>query len=81
LKALEINKRSFGEDHVEYATTLGNLSNVLRNLDDYEGAKKGYLKALEINKRSFGEDHVQYATILGNLSSVLLDLGDYEGAK
>jgi tetratricopeptide (TPR) repeat protein len=39
LKALEIKKRSFGEDHVQYATTLGNLSGVLKNLGDYEGAK------------------------------------------
>jgi hypothetical protein len=39
LKALEINKRSFGEDHVEYARTLGNLSSVLRDMGDYEGAK------------------------------------------
>jgi hypothetical protein len=39
LKALEIDKRSFGENHVEYATTLGNLSNVLSDLGDYEGAK------------------------------------------
>jgi hypothetical protein len=39
LKALEINKRSFGEDHVEYATSLENLSSVLKDLGDYEGAK------------------------------------------
>jgi hypothetical protein len=39
LEALEINKRSFGEDHVQYAKTLGNISTVLRDLGDYEGAK------------------------------------------
>jgi hypothetical protein len=39
LKALEIKKRSFGEDHVQYAKTLENLSNVLCELGDYEGAK------------------------------------------
>jgi hypothetical protein len=39
LKALEINKRSFGEDHVEYARNLENLSNVLDDLGDYEEAK------------------------------------------
>jgi hypothetical protein len=39
LKAIEIKKSYFGEDHVEYATTLENLSNVLRNLGDYEGSK------------------------------------------
>jgi tetratricopeptide (TPR) repeat protein len=81
LKALEINKRSFGEDHVQYAKTLENLSNVLIHLGDYEGSKKGYLKALEINKRSFGEDHVEYARNLMNLSSVLIHLGDCEGSK
>jgi tetratricopeptide (TPR) repeat protein len=39
LKALEINKSSYGEDQVEYARTLENLSVVLSNLNDYEGAK------------------------------------------
>jgi hypothetical protein len=41
-------------------------------LEDYEGAKKGYLKALEINKRSYGENHVEYASNLGNLSNAML---------
>jgi hypothetical protein len=39
LKALEIKKRSLGEDNVEYARTLENLSTVLSDLGDYEGAK------------------------------------------
>jgi hypothetical protein len=39
MKVLEINKRSFGEDHLEYARNLEILSNVFFNLGDYEGAK------------------------------------------
>jgi tetratricopeptide (TPR) repeat protein len=70
LKALEINKRSYGENHVNYARNLENLSSVLQDLGDYEGAKEGYLKALEINKRSYGENHANYARNLENLSSV-----------
>jgi tetratricopeptide (TPR) repeat protein len=81
LKALEINKRSYGENHVNYARNLENLSSVLHKKGEYEGAKEGYLKALEINKRSFGENHVNYAKNLENLSNVLLNLGDYEVAK
>jgi tetratricopeptide (TPR) repeat protein len=81
LRALEINKRSYGENHAEYARNLGNLSSVLVNLGDYEGAKLGYLKALEIIKRNYGENHVEYTRNLGNLSIALMDLGDYEGAK
>jgi hypothetical protein len=37
--ALEINKRVYGENHVNYAINLCNLSNVLMDLGDYEGAK------------------------------------------
>jgi tetratricopeptide (TPR) repeat protein len=48
LKTLEIFKRSFGEYHDQYIRTLGNLSNVLRDLGDYKGAKEGFSKALEI---------------------------------
>jgi tetratricopeptide (TPR) repeat protein len=50
---------------------LGNLSIILRNLGDYEGAKQGYLKALEIIKRIYGEDHANYASNLEDLSYVL----------
>jgi hypothetical protein len=37
-----------------------NLSIVLRNLRDNEGAKQELLKALEIIKRTYGEDHYIY---------------------
>jgi hypothetical protein len=40
-KGFEINKKNFGEDHVIFARNLNNLSIILRNLGDYEGAKKG----------------------------------------
>jgi hypothetical protein len=39
LKALEINKKNYGENHVKYARNLENLSTVLMDLGDYEGAK------------------------------------------
>jgi tetratricopeptide (TPR) repeat protein len=61
LKALEFNKRSYGDDHANYARNLGDLSNVLMKLGEYEEAKQGHLKALEIYKRSYGEDHDNYA--------------------
>jgi hypothetical protein len=39
MKALEINKRVYGENHVKYAWNIENLSKVLMDLGDYEGAK------------------------------------------
>ena len=38
-EALEINKRVYGLNHIIYAKNLGNLSNALKNLGDYEQAK------------------------------------------
>jgi tetratricopeptide (TPR) repeat protein len=70
-KALEIFKKHYGEDHINYAYTLGNLSGVLEAMGDYKSAKDGYQKALEICKKHFGEDHIEYASCLGNLSGVL----------
>jgi hypothetical protein len=66
---LEIFKKHYGEDHVEYANTLHNLSNKLSHLGDYEGAKLQLLKVLEIKKKHYGEDHVDYAKTLHSLSS------------
>jgi hypothetical protein len=36
---LEIKKKHYGEDHVEYAKTLNNLANRLSDLGDYKTAK------------------------------------------
>jgi tetratricopeptide (TPR) repeat protein len=71
MKALEINKRSYGENYINYARILENLSCILKDIGDYEGAKEGYLKILKINKRSYGENHVKYTKNLVNLSNVL----------
>jgi tetratricopeptide (TPR) repeat protein len=59
-KVLDIRKRHYGEDHIEYATTQQNLCMILEKLGEYDKAKEGYLKVLEINKKSFGEDHIFY---------------------
>jgi hypothetical protein len=39
IKILEIKKKHYGEDHIEYAITLNNLANRLSELGDYETGK------------------------------------------
>jgi tetratricopeptide (TPR) repeat protein len=81
LKALEIKKKHYGEDNVEYAITLQNLCGTLNNLGEYEKAKEGYLKALNIKKKHYGDDHIEYARTLENLCITLMSLGEYEKSK
>ena len=38
-RALAIQEKHFGKDHVEVAATMNNLANVLGDLGDYEGAR------------------------------------------
>jgi hypothetical protein len=42
MKIVEIKKRNFGEDHIEYANSLENLSIVMLDLGDYKEAIAGY---------------------------------------
>jgi tetratricopeptide (TPR) repeat protein len=71
LKALEIFKINFGEEHEMYVNTLSNLSVTLKKLGDYNGAKKGFLKALKIFNKNFGEVNAQIDSTLANLSNTL----------
>jgi tetratricopeptide (TPR) repeat protein len=64
LKALEIKKKHYREDHIEYARTQENLCITLRSLGEYEKSKVCYIKALEIKMIYLGEDHVEYAMSL-----------------
>jgi tetratricopeptide (TPR) repeat protein len=59
-RALEIDKNVFGSDfdkNPEVAVHFSNLSLVLRELNDSEGALEKLEKALEIFQSSLGEDH------------------------
>ena len=42
MKALKIDKNYYGEDHIEYAKTLQNLSNTQYKLGNYQKAIDGY---------------------------------------
>jgi tetratricopeptide (TPR) repeat protein len=52
---IEIKRKNFGEEHLEYANALNNLSATLEKLGEYKEAKEGYLKVLEIKINIFGE--------------------------
>ena len=56
-KALIIDKKIFGEDHANVATSYNNLASLYNRLGDYNQTKELYEKALTIRKQVFGEDH------------------------
>ena len=77
----QVQQNHYGQDHVQVATTLGNLANVLDQMGDYDQAKALCERALAVQQNHYGQDHVEVATTLGNLAFVLDQMGDYDQAK
>ena len=57
-RALAIDEKHFGKDHVQVAITMNNLAIVFKYLGHYEDARCLYERALAINEKHFGKDHV-----------------------
>ena len=55
-KALELNLKTFGDDHSEVATCWNNLGLAWNAKGEYDKAIEYYEKALELNLKTFGPD-------------------------
>ena len=60
-RALAINERTYGPDHVELGITLWNLAMAHGRLGDYEKKRKILERALAINESFYGPDHSETA--------------------
>ena len=73
-RALSIQLKKLGPDHVDVALTYQNMGVLHRDLGDYQQAKKYYERALSIRLKKLGPDHVYVARIsrlLGDVQYVL----------
>ena len=69
-KALMIDKRIFGEDHADVASSYSHLASVYCSLEEYNQAKELYERALSIRKKIFGEDDKYVEIIRSELALV-----------
>ena len=80
-KAVEIAKKTLGENHLDYAYSLNNLAVLYGNMGQYEKAEPVYLEAIKIRKKVLGESHPSYANSLNNLAVLYGNMGQYEKAE
>jgi CHAT domain-containing protein len=80
-QALEIRRKSLGEAHPDYASSLESLATLYYSLGDYARAEPLFRQALEIRQKSLGEAHPDYASSLNNLAFLYNSLGDYARAE
>ena len=76
-----LRKSVLGENHPNCASSLNNLAELYRKIDDYSRAEQYYLESLKICKVAFGENHPDYATCINNLGSLYQDMGEYSKAE
>jgi tetratricopeptide (TPR) repeat protein len=80
-KALEIAKKTIGEDHANYAIGMNNLAALYASQGKYADAEPLYMQALEIDKKTIGESHTNYANHLSNLAELYRNLGKNADAE
>ena len=61
-----IQKKLYGEEHADLATTYNNLGAVFHSLARYKQAKEYHGKALIIQKKIHGEEHSNVAATYNN---------------
>jgi tetratricopeptide (TPR) repeat protein len=70
-RALAIDETSYGKDHRNVATQLGNLAMLLADTNRLDEAEPLMRRALAIDEACFGKNHPNVATQLGNLATML----------
>ncbi|WP_165423003.1 FxSxx-COOH system tetratricopeptide repeat protein [Ktedonosporobacter rubrisoli] len=80
-RALEIRRRSLGEEHPDTAMSLNNLALLYWYQGRYEEAEPLYKRVLEICEQQLGEEHPDTATSLNNLAMLYQEQGRYEEAE
>jgi tetratricopeptide (TPR) repeat protein len=80
-RALRIDEKLFGPNHLRTAASLANLGHALREQGDFSGAQPYCERALSIYEKVFGPDHPDTAGSLRSLGALLSQQGDLSGAR
>jgi CHAT domain-containing protein/Tfp pilus assembly protein PilF len=80
-QALELTKRTLGENHSDVASSLNNLAVLYQYQGRYTEAEPLYKQALELRKRTLGENHPDVARSFNNLAVLYQSQGRYTEAE
>jgi len=80
-RALAIQEKAFGPEHLEIATSLNNLAALYWTRGNYARAEPLYKRALAIQEKVFGPEHPAVAESLNNLGVLYWSQGDHARAE
>jgi tetratricopeptide (TPR) repeat protein len=79
-QALEIQRRTLGEEHPSTLTSMGTLAIIYRGERRYEEAETLIRQALEGSRRTLGEEHPETINCMANLVAACQCQGRYKEA-
>ncbi|MEO1614876.1 MAG: CHAT domain-containing tetratricopeptide repeat protein [Planctomycetota bacterium] len=80
-RVLKLRKQAYGEEHCNYAASLGNVASMYHVNGDYSRAETLHMRACRITRKVLGGKHPEYATSLNNLAVLYLETGKYSQAE
>ncbi|MEM8483987.1 MAG: serine/threonine-protein kinase [Bacteroidota bacterium] len=80
-QALVNNRKLYGNESLETASTLNLIGYVNRRQGDYAGADSMYRAALAIQREQLGTEHKDIAETLANLAVILRRMGNRDEAE
>ncbi len=80
-QALDLVKRTFGEEHPKTAVAYNNLADLYRVTGRYAAAERPLKMALEIRRKAMGEEHPDTAASYSKLAALYLETGRYAEAE
>lgn len=78
--ALHLQRKCFGDDQKDVATTLNNIGRVHYIKGEYDHALLRYLEALRIRRRLLGKDHLDVAATVYNAGQTFHQQGELDKA-
>ena len=80
-RALAIQEKALGPDHLDVARSLNNLALIYSRKGDYAKGEPLYQRSLAIREKALGPVHNDVAKSLNNLANLYSDKGDYAKAE
>jgi CHAT domain-containing protein/tetratricopeptide (TPR) repeat protein len=68
--SVELSRKVFGERHLNYALSLGNLGTLRYRTDDFQGARDAFHQAMSILEEAKGKDSADLALMMNRLATV-----------
>ncbi len=81
VKALESDRKNFGEDHPTTAIRYSNLAMIYKILGELKSGRELMKEALASDEKNFGKDHPTTAIRYSNLATIYVDLGELKIAS